>query len=284
MMDTYGSGSRDEAKMSEAAIEALAALLEERRAQALVLAQRSSPNEVITAADIIRAFYASAERRPGPVPPRFYAPRRTLSWALSILGAVAGLLGAVLAIYGLPMERLGGDPNLSSSLDLTAIVLSALAVAVLLSVQFIRHLNTRRAHLSLLERFESERRLNTAEEALLRDSPALTLSVSDVEDELSFLYGWSKVEERLRRMAYSLDKEAGREPSDRRPIGEVMAVLSGAGVMDSRFSSDLRQAIAVRNMVAHGESVPPAQTREGVTLLHTLEHRLEEMQHRTKPA
>lgn len=277
-MNGWDAGSQGEAVLSPAATQALDELLAERRAQVLDVARRQSPNVPLGAADVVRAYYASEERGTSPqfiarVAPSPSYGRRRPRYSLGVIKLLGFLLvGTCLFVFA----TLTLGPPEASLTYLIPLITSIVGVAVGTSGLYLLLQSVRRPRLHAPPQWElaveDERGQDSARFGVVKDA-----SVDDLR-RAAFLRLWSKVEDSLRNLAKHTDRAEGGQPPARQPIGALIPMLEVNGVIHDDLSTDIRHLIAVRNMVAHQESVPPNQLDEDLMLLNSLEHRLEKLQ------
>ncbi|WP_458111198.1 hypothetical protein M1D88_12615 [Arthrobacter sp. R1-13] len=279
-MNTNGTGSETEAILTEAASRALDELLAERRKEIVSDAVRTSSGEVITAADVVRAYYSAGGRRPllelaGSFD-RGRRRRQQITAAASI-----GILALIITAF-IQVVRINGQGQSFGAPDIIGVIgvvvgMATAFAAIILQTRSIAGARRYRERLMLTVE-------NEFAGARFNDTAPSERRANDAERRGMFLSEWGKVEESLRKLARMLPQETGQQSFAYQPIGVLMANLARTGIIDRALSSDIRKVITVRNMVAHQESVPRGQMEEGMVLLNSVEERLSNLQRRMPPS
>lgn len=268
-MKADGGGSRNPAGMSDAAVQALDELLQARRDEVVKHAREASLHELLTAADVVRAYHTLEERRPSPVASRTVPSPR--SFYLPIIGAVMASIISLVTSY---LVFRMGDPQ--TPVDSVVVTLGLVFGAVSLAMFSALYVVARRISVGYEGR---------ASKAVRRERDRSSASTPDYVnitdlDEVSFLNQWLKLEDKLQRLAKAAlsneGKESGPGPLQ---LGKVMGILLSQGVVDDPLESDFRRVLAIRNTVIHGESVPPHTLHEARTTMRTIEERLDGTHH-----
>ncbi|WP_026543508.1 hypothetical protein [Paenarthrobacter nicotinovorans] len=272
-MATNNIGPKYGANLSEAAVKALDELLAQRRQEVVAEADGASKGHEITAADIVRAYYSETERAPqfAVTQLRSSLHLRRRQVLLSTTTALLALMSLCVAVIFFVSRPSGVDQLSLSGSSLLALVVGLLGTSVALSVAFLQYRSARR-YARGLETIRSD----DAERRYGRESDT-TEFLDEAQKRGMFLIKWSSVEEDLRRLA-ALGQPMDRQDAiDFRPIGSLMLDLTSAGVIDRELASLIRQVVAVRNKVAHQESVTQGQLEAGLELLDEVADRLSEL-------
>ncbi|MGJ3192219.1 hypothetical protein [Paenarthrobacter sp. FR1] len=266
MMKADGGGSRNPAGMSDAAVQALDELLQARHDEVVRLAREASLHELLTAADVVRAYHTLEERRPSPVVSRTVPSPR--SFYLPIIGAVMASIISLVTSY---LVFRVGDPQ--TPVDSVVVTMGLVFGSISLAMLSALYVVARRISAGY------EGRASKAARGERDRSPASTpdyVNISDL-DEVSFLNQWLKLEDKLQRLAKVALSNEGKESGPDGPLqlGKVMGILLSRGVVDDPLESDFRRVLAIRNTVIHGESVPLHTLDEARTTMRSIEERLD---------
>lgn len=275
MMNTHSAPSGDRAAMTDAAVQALDELLSEQRKKVLDVARSASEHEVLTAADVVRAYYSLNEPRQSFVTRSLVPRKNRLANVSSIVAVLAGLLSAIVSAGFYYFRQEGsGSWSVPSGTLLAVLVSSAVAIALTLAMYTLRRMVRVRPTDTAVLSVDAGQAEGTVD--VIVSGSASADKAYQLGDGFAFLNEWSKVENKLRHLGDNAVLAKGSTvPRGRLPIGAMIAGLVRDEVIDGQFASDLRRVISVRNKIAHGEQVTASELEEVTKLLALVDARLD---------